>query len=230
MRATTGGSAAAQRARRARRRRARGAASARPPSDHGSHSGSAPPPTADRTRDARRATRSGARGSQRRRAGGPRAPPASARAAASMRSAGISAARPVAVELERRLERGQRQLVGAQRAHQRVRAHARDGRALPDEDAGLRPAEQLVAREGAPGRRRATHRRAARLGSRGRGPSARRSISAPEPRSTIVGTPRARASCGQLGDATSAVKPTTREVRAVHLEQQRRAPGRSRPA
>ena len=50
---------------------------------------------------------------------------------------------------ERRLERGVGQLVDAQRAHQRVRADAVHQRRAADDDAGLRPAEQLVAAEAA---------------------------------------------------------------------------------
>ena len=63
---------------------------------------------------------------------------------------------------QRRLERGVGHLVDAQRAHQRVRADAVDDRRAPDDDAGLRSAEQLVAAEAADvdaGRDRGLHRR-----------------------------------------------------------------------
>ena len=50
-------------------------------------------------------------------------------------------------EGERALERGERQLVRAQRALQRMPAQALDQVGAAGEDAGLRPAEQLVARE-----------------------------------------------------------------------------------
>ena len=53
----------------------------------------------------------------------------------------------VAVELERRLERGQRELVDAHRARQRMAADALEHGRLPHDHARLRPAEQLVARE-----------------------------------------------------------------------------------
>ena len=107
----------------------------------------------------------------------------------------------LAVERERRGEPGERELVGAQRAHQRVLARGLDRGARADRDAGLRPAEQLVAGErhevgagrdglGAPSARRAA-------------PSARwvaRSMSAPEPRSIIVGDAARAAERDQLAE------------------------------
>ena len=63
-----------------------------------------------------------------------------------MRSTGISP-RPVEVERERPLERGERQLVGAQRALERVAPEPLDQVGAPDDDPGLRAAEQLVAGE-----------------------------------------------------------------------------------
>ena len=54
---------------------------------------------------------------------------------------------PVERENERPLERGERELVGAQRALERVAAQALDQIGAADDDPGLRPAEQLVARE-----------------------------------------------------------------------------------
>ena len=57
--------------------------------------------------------------------------------------------RPLRVEVERErpLERGERELVGAQRALERVPAQALDEVGAAHDDPGLRPAEQLVARE-----------------------------------------------------------------------------------
>jgi hypothetical protein len=50
---------------------------------------------------------------------------------------------------QRRLERGVGHLVDPQRAHQRVLADPVDDRRPPDDDAGLRSAEELVAAEAA---------------------------------------------------------------------------------
>ena len=58
----------------------------------------------------------------------------------------VAAAR--AVGRQGALERGQRELVGPERALERMPAHALDEVAPPDGDAGLRAAEELVAREG----------------------------------------------------------------------------------
>ena len=63
-----------------------------------------------------------------------------------MRSTGISL-RAVEVERERSLERGERELVGPQRALERVAPQPLDQIRAADDDPGLRPAEQLVARE-----------------------------------------------------------------------------------
>src|SRR5581483_7846526 len=54
----------------------------------------------------------------------------------------------VGVEEERPLERGEGELVRAERALERVAAEARDEAGAAAEDPGLRPAEELVAREG----------------------------------------------------------------------------------
>ena len=83
------------------------------------------------------------------RAGEPLARPRGARAAvrASMRTTGTSRGATVAIERERRGEPGERELVGAQRAHQRVLARGVDRGRRADRDAGLRAAEQLVAGE-----------------------------------------------------------------------------------
>ena len=55
--------------------------------------------------------------------------------------------RPVEVERERALERGERQLVGAEGAMERVTAQALDEVGPAGDDPGLRAAEQLVAGE-----------------------------------------------------------------------------------
>ena len=71
----------------------------------------------------------------------------------------------IAMQGERRLQRGERQLVDPHGARERMAAARRDGLARPDQQAGLRAAEQLVARErrerGA-GADRPAHRRLAR--------------------------------------------------------------------
>ena len=59
----------------------------------------------------------------------------------------LVARRRVERERERSLERGERELVGAQRALERVAAQPLDELGAPDDDARLRPAEELVARE-----------------------------------------------------------------------------------
>ena len=53
----------------------------------------------------------------------------------------------IAVQAQRRLERRERELVDPHRARQRMSSHALDSRGRADDDAGLRPAEQLVGRE-----------------------------------------------------------------------------------
>ena len=55
--------------------------------------------------------------------------------------------RPVEVERERSLERGERELVGAERALERVAPQPLDQLGAAHDDPRLRPAEQLVARE-----------------------------------------------------------------------------------
>src|SRR5256886_2575314 len=55
---------------------------------------------------------------------------------------------PVPVDLERGDERGQGELVWAERTHERMRANRRDQRRAADAEPGLGPAEQLVAAEG----------------------------------------------------------------------------------
>ena len=110
----------------------------------------------------------------------------------------------VEVERERPLERGERQLVRAQRALQRMAAQPLDEVGAPDDDAGLRPAEELVAGEadeiGAGGEARRGGRLVADVErarpSRGRRRAAARARCA---------TPASSASAG------CSVKPTTRK-------------------
>ena len=66
------------------------------------------------------------------------------------RQHGQLVARPggIGVQRQRRLEGRQRQLVGTQRARQRVLADARQASAIADHEPGLRAAQQLVARAG----------------------------------------------------------------------------------
>ena len=91
------------------------------------------------------------------------APPASHSAMSSMASTGISRTRAVgvAVQPERRLERGQRQLVDAQRARQRMPARRRHGVApahdqprLRDRRAACRPSSRPARRRPPPTRAR----------------------------------------------------------------------------
>ena len=114
-----------------------------------------------------------------------------------MRSTGISLARAVEVERERPLERGERELVGAERALERMAAEPLDELGAADDDPGLRPAEQLVAREadevGAGGEARARGRLVAE-----------RATSAPEPRSSTSGEPVAARDRGELARAAAA--------------------------
>ena len=80
--------------------------------------------------------------------------------------------RPVEVERERALERGERQLVRAERAVERVAAQPLDEVRPPGDDPRLRPAEQLVAGEadevGARSQRRGRGRLALELDERAR--------------------------------------------------------------
>ena len=113
----------------------------------------------------------------------------------------------VAVEPQRRLERGDADLVEAQRALQRVAVDRGDEVGAADDEAGLRAAEQLVAGEGDEVGASATASRT--VGSRA-GRRRARSTRVPEPRSLTSGTPASRASAASSGAATSAVKPSMR--------------------
>ena len=160
-------------------------------------SGSAPEPTwlvqsATSTTVGSRRPRSDRLAQPRRRLGhlGLRAARNSASSAASRQPVGI------AVELEDGFQRREPDLVEAQRPLHGVLGDARHQLLAAGDDAGLRPAQQLVAGEGdevgalAP----ATPSRSARAAGR----SGARSTSAPEPRSCTNGTLRARASARQL--------------------------------
>ena len=150
-----------------------------------------------------------------------RAPPAAPRARAPTRDVLPQHAqhrdplRRVEVHAQRPLERGERQLVGAHRAVQRMPAQPLDEVGAPDDDAGLRAAEQLVAGEAdevrAGGERLARGRLARRssrraLRSRGRRAAAARAAARPR---------RARRAAA-LGEADDP------EVRLVHAQQERR--------
>ena len=109
----------------------------------------------------------------------------------------------------------------------RIAVDARDEILATDDEAGLRTAEQLVARERheiGTGRERVS----ATVGSRGR-PKRDRSISVPEPRSSTSGTPRARARIARSRVDTSAREAFDAIVRRVHLEQRVRSWRRARP-
>ncbi len=110
----------------------------------------------------------------------PARPATSSTGAAMARSTGISPARElrVAVERERGLERGERQLVEPQRAAAGGARSRSTAVAPADDDARLRPAEQLVAGEADQRRRRRRRSRATVGSSRARarrGRAARRS-------------------------------------------------------
>ena len=162
------------------------------------------------------------RGRSPRRPRRPRSAPASAargrersRGACSIASTGISSGR-VAVQPQRRLQRGERELVDPQRARQRMRAR----RARP----------RRRGRRAAPpaGRRAACRRRSTRAPRPPRpsgAPAARRtaSPSAPEPTSSITGTPSSHsASIAHLLD-----EPELAEVRLVHAQDRARCPSPS---
>ena len=174
-----------------------------------SSSGSAPPPTLPAARI------TSARGPDRRRAA---ARPGAASVCLVGRRAspapGSRAARAgVAVQPQRRLERGQRQLVDPQRARQRDGgARPRPPPGAPDDQPGLRAAEQLVAR--AADQRRAGGDRALqrRLVASAGIPAA--SASTPEPTSSITGTPEP----AQRLDRDLLDEPERPEVRLVHAQ------------
>ena len=147
-----------------------------------------------------------------------------------MRSTGISSARlGIESARERPLERGQRQLVGAKRALERMAAQPLDELGAPDDDPRLRAAEELVAREADEVGARA---RGSRPGSARRRAGERARAEVVDERHAVLSArPRpARASRGLLGEADDP------EVRLVHAEQQRRlgadralVVGRARP-
>ena len=113
-----------------------------------SSSGSEPPP-------ARPAAGTTAHAARRGRAGGdPGAQPLGARVELGARGGEhvqhgnvARGARRVAVQAQRGLERGERELVDPHGAGERVRAHPPDRGLGAGDDAGLRPAQQLVRRE-----------------------------------------------------------------------------------
>jgi hypothetical protein len=118
-------------------------------------------------------------------------------------------ARRIAVEVERRLERGERELVDPHRAGERVPAAGGDRVAGADHEPRLRPAEQLVAAEADDRRAGATLRRT------GGSPSSR-SSSAEVARADVVddrqAEPAERLDLDLLGEAQDA------EVRGMGAE------------
>ena len=210
------GRVAARAARRRARPGARAAATTGPGS---SSSGSAPPPTRATASTTSAPAISAARRSAR--AAGGRAAPA---------WPAPGSPRRVAVQPQRRLQRGQRELVDPQRPRQRVRARRLDRAGAADEQPRLRAAEQLVAGEADQRRARRTERRT--------GGSSHSSPSAPEPTSSITGTPSSHSD----SIATSSTNPSWRKFDVVHAQDrarvrperalvvgQPRAVGRARP-
>ncbi len=114
--------------------------SSRTPKDSSSASGRAPPPT--------RATVSTTLPPMRAASASARARTSAAGSVTARRTGSSArAARGIAIDAQRGLEGGQRELVDAQCARQRVPATGSDRVGAPGQDAGLRTAEQLVARE-----------------------------------------------------------------------------------
>ncbi len=126
----------------------------------------------------------------------------------------------VEVERERPLERREGELVGAERALERVAAQALDEVGAPRDDPRLRPAEQLVAREGD------------EVGARGEALARGRLVleRRERARAEVVDErqPVARRDGGQLGEARPLGEADDAEVRLVHREQGRRL-GADRP-
>ena len=122
-------------------------------------------------------------------------------------------ARGVGVERERSLERGQPELVGAQRALERVAAQALDEVRAPEDDPRLRAAEQLVARE------------ADEVGAARERVARRRLVPEVEQRAgaEVVdeGEPVARGDRCELAQLRPLLEPDEPEVRLVHAQQQR---------
>ena len=116
----------------------------------------------------------------------------------------------VVEERERSLERGERELVGPQRPLQRVAAEPLHERRLPDDDAGLRAAEELVAGEadeiGAGGEARGRSRLVAE-----------RRAATPEPRSSTSGRPTVR-DPRELARGRPLGEPDDAEVRLVDAQ------------
>ena len=161
-----------------------------------------------------------ARGARRHRLGAARA--ACAASAARARA-------PAEEQAQGRVERRERELVEPQRAGERA-ACAASGPARPraEHDAGLRARRAACRRRSRPDRRRsrAAPARRTRPGAR----RARRSTSVPLPRSSTTrdAVRRARAPTSSAR-STSATKPRSSKLRAVHLEDARPCAGRARP-
>ena len=133
----------------------------------------------------------------------------------------------VVVEVRERdgFEPGERDLVGAQRARERMAREQRDEVGAADDDPGLRSAEQLVAREGDERRAGVEALAHARLVAEPRGRRRRATAcarrAAPIPASTTTGGPERR----ELGDRRRLGEADHAVVRRVHLEHERGALG-----
>ena len=212
-RATTGGSPSREGARAARRRRRR-RRRPRPPGPSSSSSGSAPPPARPAPRtivtpapvppSSASPQALGARG-QLLLAGGQHPQHRDARAC---RAAGSRCSRSVASSA------ASESLSIRTRARQRMRSQPLDRVAPPDDQPGLRAAEQLVAGEAddVRARRDAVARRG--LVGSSAAELVVRCESTPEPRSSITGSSRAAPSSQSSAIPTSSVKPIVRKFEA----------------
>ena len=147
-----------------------------------------------------------AAGSDRRRASRAAASPARLGGAEHGQHGDLRAGRSrVAIQRQRRLQRGQRELVDAQGAGERMRAGGRDASPVPDQQAGLR-VRRAACR---PSSTRAPRRPPPSAASRAPRPARDRApTSTPEPTSSITGTPSSHSSSiGHVGST----KPRARK-------------------
>ena len=135
-----------------------------------------------------------------------------------MRSTGTRSSRAPALVLdERRVEGGERHLVDAQGAVERVPAHRLDEGPAPGDEAGLRAAEQLVAAEGHDvARRRAAPGAAVASAASAPGSASRR----PLPWSSTSGIPRLARELGELLERRLLGEADDAEVARVDLQDQ----------
>ena len=204
-------------ARAARRRPTRGdvTATAGPSS---SSSGSEPPPARPAAAHDADARRRRARRRRSRRAARSARASSSARGAASICSTGIVARRAlgIAVQAQRRLQRGERELVDPHRARQRVCAHARDRRlASPRRCPACGPPSSLSAEKHTTSAPRRDALARGRLVGEHVASASSRCEQTPDPRSSISSSRACRASSAERPAArTSSVKPTVRKFDA----------------